>query len=175
MPLPINAEDEISRSISGSIADRPGDEIYPRVKPYVEQINAEESEIKQNLILLIIEDLQQDLALSSALDSVGEVIEYLAQDRQIEKPEFSGEVLMRNFSRISKLHLSLNYAKSLGLKEDAFDAVLHAEIDRLWQGDTNSALIKQLLLNKMATTPAATPAVSYPPMYTEAKKEKKKN
>ena len=109
------------------------------------------------------------MAIAEALDTVGEIIEYLAQDRQIEKPEFSGEVLMRNFSRISKLQLSLSYAKSIGLKEDAFAAVLKAEIDRLWQGDNNSALLKQLLLNKMATTPAVTPAVSYPPMYTGAK------
>lgn len=159
--------------IDRMLSDRPGDEIYPRVKHHVDRINACEIEIKEKLVPLILEDMSYDLALANALDSVGEVLEYLAQERQIEKPEFSGEILMRNFSRLSKLKLSLEYAKLLDLSGEALDAVLKAEIERLWQGDTNSQLLKQLLLNKAASTTASPAPVNYPPMYTEKDKGKK--
>jgi hypothetical protein len=165
MSLP--QQDDLDRIL----LDRPGDEIYPRVKNFVDQINTDEAILKDKLVSLILADLGHDLSLSNALDSVGEVLEYLAQERQIEKPEFSGEMLMRNFSRISKLKLSLEYAKLLDLKGDVFDAVLKSEMERLWQ-DTSSSLMKQLLLNK-ASPQTAPQQVGYPPMYTEKKDTKK--
>jgi D-ribose pyranose/furanose isomerase RbsD len=161
MTLP--QQDELDRVL----AERPGDEIFPRVKPHIEQINEQEEELKSRLIPLILEDMTYDLALANALDSVGEVLEYLAQERQIEKPEFSGEMMMRNFSRLSKLKVSLDYAEMLGLQDGVLDAVLKAEVDRLWQNDSNSAMLKQLLLNKAAQTTAPAPQPAYPPMYTE--------
>ncbi len=88
------------------LSDRPGDAVYPRVKHHVEAINASEQELKEKLVALILNDMSYDLALANALDSVSEVLEYLAQERQIERPEFSGEILMRNFSRLSKLKLT---------------------------------------------------------------------
>jgi hypothetical protein len=167
MSLP--QQDELDRIL----LDRPGDEIYPRVKHFVDQINTDEALLKDKLVSLILADMGHDLALANSLDSMGEVLEYLAQERQIEKPEFSGEILMRNFSRISKLKLSLEYADLLDLKGDALAAVLKAEIERLWQGEVNSSLMKQLLLNKANAQQAAPQQAGFPPMYSEKKDTKK--
>lgn len=155
------------------LSDRPGDAVYPRVKHHVEAINASEQELKEKLVALILNDMSYDLALANALDSVSEVLEYLAQERQIERPEFSGEILMRNFSRLSKLKLSLEYAKTVGIEGDALDAVLKAEIERLWQGENNANLLRQLLLNKSAGVVANAAPINYPPMYSQDKPEKK--
>lgn len=158
MSLP--QQNDIDRMLS----ERPGDELFPKVRHYVEQINEKEETLKEKLVSLILDDMIQDQALANSFDRIGEVLEYLAQDRQIEKPEFTGEILMRNFSRISKLKLSLEYAKLINLEDDVLEAVIKAEIERLWQGDSNTALLKQLLLNKAASSPTPSP-VNFPPVY----------
>jgi len=60
--------------------------------------------------------------------------------------------MMRNFSRLSKLKLSLDYAKLIGLEGDVLDMAIKAEVDRLWQGDANASLLKKLLVNKAVST-----------------------
>jgi len=142
--------------------ERPGDELYPHLKPKVAEVDVEEKKIRSLLVDLILKDLIFDLGVANSMDEVGATLEYLAQERQIEPPEFSGDILMKNFSRISKLHLSLKYAEMIGLKGQALDLMIKAEVDRLW-GDANSALLKQLLLNKAA----AKTGISYPPQPIE--------
>jgi hypothetical protein len=43
---------------------RPGDELFGAVKPYVEQIKASVPSIKEAVTQLLIEDMSTDLALS---------------------------------------------------------------------------------------------------------------
>jgi len=145
MSLPTS--DEINKILS----DRPGDELYPHLKPRVTEIDGDEKELRDKLVALILQDLIQDFGVANAMDEVGATLEYLAQERQIEPPEFSGEILMKNLSRISKLALSLKYAELIGLTGQAQELMLKAEVDRLW-GDSNSALLKKLLATKAATT-----------------------
>lgn len=152
MSLPIKDDMDIEKILS----DRPGDDLYPSVKPRVESVDEEEKTSREKLVDLILKDLTQDLAVANSFDDIGVVLEYLAQKRQIEPPEFSGDILMKNFSRISKLKLSLKYAEMIGLTGVALDLMLKAEVERLW-GDTSSALLKKLLVNKSATTVTNSP------------------
>jgi hypothetical protein len=143
MSLPIH--DEIERVL----AARPNDDIFPKIKPILDETIRRESGVKENLVSLIIDDMVQDFALANSLDRIGEVIEYLTQESEIEKPEFSGKALMADLGRISRLKTSLEYAKTIGLDGAAYDAVLKAEVARLWQSDSTNAL-KQLLAAKAA-------------------------
>lgn len=145
MSLPTN--DDMDKILT----ERPGDGLYPQIKPRVDGVDVEEKAVRDLLVNLILQDLVLDLGVSNALDEVGATLEYLAQERQIEPPEFSGEILMKNFSRISKLKLSMKYADLIGLTGLPRELMLKAEVERLW-GDTNSALLKKLLMNKAATT-----------------------
>ena len=145
MSLPTN--DDMEKVLS----ERPGDELYPQIKPRVAGVDEEEKAVRDRLVDLILQDLVLDLGVANSLDEVGATLEYLAQERQIEPPEFSGEILMKNFSRISKLKLSMGYADLIGLTGQAREMILKAEVERLW-GDTNSALLKKLLMSKAATT-----------------------
>lgn len=125
--------------------NRPADELYPKVKHIIEEADVSEQAQREKIIKLVLNDLIEDLSLSNALDDIGVILEYLAQQRQISTPTFDGEPLMRGLGRISKLKLSLDYAKIIGLKDDDFNAVRKAEVDRLW-GDTSSSLLKKLIL-----------------------------
>ena len=137
MSLPINDEDN-----EKLLCERPGDDLYPKVKDKVAEVKENEIELKEKLIALILEDMTADFALSNGIDSVGEVIEYLAQDYKIERPSFDGKALLRDLSRIGKLNMSLKYADLLGIEGDVLDAVMKAEIERLW-GDTALALLRR--------------------------------
>ena len=160
MSLPIN--DEENEKI---LSERPGDEIYQRVKDKVEQVKEGEQESKGRLVDIILEDMIIDLALSNSVDSVGEVIEYLAQDYKIERPSFDGKALMRDLSRISKLDMSIKYAELLNMDSDTLNLVIKAEIERLW-GDTALALLRrQVTVDKSANPNTQTP--------TGVKQEKK--
>lgn len=143
MSLPISdAENELI------LASRPADDLYPRVKDAVEGVKVKEAELKVKLAQMILEDLTVDFALANSIDSVGEVIEYLTQEYQIERPSFDGKALLRDLSRIGKLSMSLKYAEVLGVEGEALDLLTRAEIERLW-GDTALALNrKQIVLNQ---------------------------
>lgn len=134
--------------------DRPGDGIYPQVKSKIEHVIAEEKKTTSALVDLILKDMIYDLSVANSLDEIGKVVTYLSQEQEIEAPEFKADILMTHFSRISKLKLSLDYANMVGLKDTALDAVLKAEVDRLW-GDSNSALLRKLLAAKNSTTNAS--------------------
>lgn len=150
MTLP--TDEEIERVLM----DRPGDDIYPEVKDQVDTVDREEKEIKEKLVAIILKDMALDAAIATSCDTTGKVLTYLSQKWGIEAPEFTGDIMMRNFSRISKLKLSLEYAKLIGLDGDVLDLTVKAEIDRLWNGDSNSALLKKLLVSKTQPTTMAT-------------------
>jgi hypothetical protein len=118
--------------IDAVLAARPGDEIYQKVKPLVDQANLEEKEVREKLIALILPDLVIDFAVANSCDEIGKVLNYLSEERGILNPEFIGDILMKDFSRISKLKISLNFAKMIGLEGDVLDLMLKAEIERLW-------------------------------------------
>jgi len=148
MTLP--TKEEIDRINS----ERPGDEIYPLVKDKIKQVIDEEKKTTEQILKLILNDMVYDFSIANSLDDVGKVLTYLAQDKEIEPPEFKADILMNHFSRISKLKLSLDFAKMIGLSGPAFDAVLKAEVERLW-GDSNAAVLKKLLASKMASNKVA--------------------
>lgn len=148
------SQDEIDRMLD----ERPGDEVYPDVQPKVDYVDDKEKEHRKELIDLILEDLIKDLAVANSMDSIGVVLNYLTEKRRIVLPTFDGEVLMRSFGRISKLKLSLDYAEMIGIDQDAMEAVLKAEIERLW-GDTSAALLKKILLSKAVQPTQAQHAV----------------
>ena len=131
-------------------SERPGDEIYPQIKDKINRVKDEGEEVTARLTDLILKDMIFDLALSNSLDEIGKIATYLAQEKDIEPPEFQGKALMAHFSRISKLQLSLNYAKAIGISDTAYDAILKAEVERLW-GDSNAALLKKLLTSQTKT------------------------
>jgi len=143
MTLPIKNDDDES-----ILLERPGDDIFPEIKHLVDAVDEEEKEVKPKLVDLILKDLVLDAATANACDDTGKILTYLSQKRGIEPAEFTGEIMMRNFSRITKLKLSLDFAKMVGLEGDVLDLMIRAEIERLW-GDTNSALLKKLLVSKM--------------------------
>lgn len=154
MTLP--TKDDIERINS----ERPGDELYPQVKDKIKQVIEEEQKTTKSIVDLILNDMIYDLSIANSLDEVGKIITYLAQDQGIEPPEFSAKILMTHFSRLSKLKLSLDYAKMIGLSDSILDAVLKAEIDRLW-GDSNAAILKKLLATKAVShTKTAVPVNS---------------
>jgi hypothetical protein len=163
MTLP--TEDEIQRILS----DRPGDELYPEVKPWLAQIAEKEATIKNDITSLIINDMIYDLAFYNSLDEVGKVLEYLSQDRQTHTPDFAGESLMKNFSRISKLKLSLEFANLVKLTGAPLEMLLKAEVDRLWGSEANNVLSKLLLQKALAGNPA--PIAQSPAMPMYKKKE----
>jgi len=146
MTLPIVDDDRLEQVIY----DRPGDDLYPEVKPLVEEVDFKEKEVQEKLVNLLMGDMALDAATANSCDKVGKVLTYLAQKWEIEPAEFIGDIMMRNFSRISKLKLSLDYAEMIGLEGDVLDLVIKAEVERLW-GDTSSALIKKMLVNKSNT------------------------
>lgn len=81
---------------------------------------------------------------------------------EIESPEFNGEKLMTNFGRIAQLKLSMDYTTLLHMDEIQREAVLKAEVGRLW-GDPNSQILKRMLMDKAAK--AATPQPKDPTPY----------
>jgi len=139
MSLPTKEE------IEAILTSRPGDEIYQKIKPLVDQASSEEKEVRDKLVALILPDLVLDLAVANSFDEVGKILEYLSQERGIETPEFIGDILMKDFSRISKLKLSLSFAKMLDMDKEALELVIKAEIERLWgqkQKPTSFTLFK---------------------------------
>ena len=158
-PLPTKEDQE------RVLTDRPGDELYPKAKGDINRVVSSSEKLKKSLVDLVLDDMSQDLAVSDALNHVSLVLNYLPQDQEmdIESPEFSGDKLMTDFSRIAKLKLSLDYAKLLKLDGNALDAVLKAEVGRLW-GDPNSKLMRRLLQEK-AIKSKATPSQEHPPVY----------
>jgi hypothetical protein len=114
------------------INEKPNDEIFGRVKDYLPKISQKAESLRKKIVDLIVEDLVLDLALSDATDSIGEILEYLIQDKSIERPEFSAEPLMKNIGRLSKLALSLKYAELIELPAEALNQMVNAEIERLW-------------------------------------------
>jgi len=127
------------------LTDRPSDDLYQKVKPNLSKVSAPAQELTKKISDLILTDMAYDFAVANSLDEVGKVIEYFAQENQIESPEFSGKVLMANLSRISQFKLSLDFATLMGISGQAYETVLKAEADRLW-GTANAP--KNLLVKK---------------------------
>jgi len=115
------------------LSERPNDEIYPKIKNFIEEINKQEDEYKSKIVSAVLRDMAFDLAVSNALDTISEVIAYIAQEKGIEQPSFYGDLLMKNVSRISKLKASLEYADLLNLSEEERGSLVEAEIERLWE------------------------------------------
>ena len=154
------------------LAERPGDDLYPQAKEAIGDVMDNTAKLKQKLEKLVLGDMSLDLAVSDAMDKVGLVLNYLPQEqgKDINSPEFDGIQMMEDFSRIAKLKLSLDYANILGLDECAMDAVLKAEVGRLW-GEPGSALLKRLLVNKARGTSKT--AQEMPKPYKNPKKAAK--
>ena len=146
------------------LVDRPGDDMYPEAKEDIDKVIQKSGKYKEGLQDLILKDMGLDLAVSEALDHVATVLNYLPQDKDMElgSPEFNGEKLMTNFGRIAQLKMSMDYTELLSMDELQKEAVLKAEVGRLW-GDPNSQLLKRLLMDK--ATRAAAPQPQDPPAY----------
>jgi hypothetical protein len=138
MSLPTH--DEIEKVL----AQRPGDDLYKDVKPRVDEVGRMEKVFRGKIADLLLGDMSIDMATANCLDDTGKVLEYLAQEHQVEPPQFSGEALMKDFGRMSKLSLSMKYAKLIGLEGEVLDCVMKAEVERLWGGSGSTALKKAL-------------------------------
>lgn len=121
--------------------DRPNDEIFPKIKNFIDSLNAKEEVYKERIVNAVLRDMAFDLALSNALDTISEVIAYIAQERGIEQPSFYGDLLMKNVSRISKLKSSLEHADLLELSGEERSCLVDAEIERLWESNVNKRKI----------------------------------
>lgn len=148
MSLP--TQEEIQQVLN----ERPSDGLFQDVKPNLSKVSDAAQELTKKISDLILTDMAYDFAVAKSLDDVGKVIEYLAQENQIESPEFSGKTLMANFSRISQFKLSLDFANLMGISGQAYEIVLKAEADRLWGATTANAL-KNLLVKKQQITQQA--------------------
>jgi len=111
---------------------RPGDEIYPRVKEKIESLKGGVPNIQKKVTALVLEDMATDLALAQSIDEVGEVIEYLIQDLEIERPSFDADMLLRNLRRITQLCTSYKMTELFELPEELRNNIMRAEMDRLW-------------------------------------------
>lgn len=146
------------------LVDRPGDKVYPEAKEDIDKVITDSLKYKRDLEKLVLKDMSLDLAVSDAMNHVATVLNFLPQDRdmEIESPEFNGEKLMTNFGRIAQLKLSMDYTTLLHMDEIQREAVLKAEVGRLW-GDPNSQILKRMLMDKAAK--AATPQPKDPTPY----------
>lgn len=114
------------------IDDKPGDEIYPRVKAKIESLKEGVPDIQRKVTTLVLEDMATDLALAQSIDEVGEVIEYLIQDLEIERPSFDADMLLRNLRRITQLCTSYKITELFEIPQDLRSSIMRAEMERLW-------------------------------------------
>lgn len=126
MTLPIEPD------LATFMSERPGDEIFAQVKHHFPEITKKSDELQKALVQLIIDDMVIDHALSNALDEVGKVIEYQAQNESVEKPKFFGWALIKDAERVGKMRFMLNLCDLLGLDESSMDLIRAAEVERLW-------------------------------------------
>lgn len=112
--------------------DRVGDEIFPKVKGHVKKVEQEAEKLKKDLVQIIIRDFYLDLALDKAVKEVGAVVEYVAQDYGIDKPNFAVESMVRQLQRISKLKMAMDYCDLIELPDEERQRVLVEESNRLW-------------------------------------------
>lgn len=111
---------------------RPGDDVFDKIKHHFPYILEQASKVKDLLVKVIVDDMILDHALTEALDDVGKILEYQAQNEEIEKPKFNGLSLLKDAERVGKLNFVINLCKVVGLSDEAAEAVRSAEIDRLW-------------------------------------------
>lgn len=119
--------------------ERPGDEIFATIKHHFPHLRERGETLKKELVAIILEDMALDHALSSALDEVGKVLEYQAQNEGIERPRFNGLAVLKDAERVGKLQLVLRLCKALEFGDDTTEAVRTAEIDRLWSAGLDHA------------------------------------
>lgn len=131
MVLPINEKEMLEKVIK----DRPGDEVYQEIKPFVEKIESNSQTFRARILDLLVEDSIKDLALAESLDDMGKVIEYHAQNNSIERPVFSGEQVINLSRKIGQLLFAIKLAEILGANEEIIDRITNAEISRLWGDD----------------------------------------
>jgi len=126
MTLPDRAE------IDRIIASRPGDALYTSIKEYLPRIKNTADSVEHKLVELIIDDLVTDLGVSKALDKVGIILNYHAEENGIQAPAFDGNAMLHAITRVGKLAFSLKLAEFYDLGKEAKQALLEADIDRLW-------------------------------------------
>lgn len=131
-------------------AERPNDAIYQKVKHRLAGIAEESSKLKDTIIDVILDDIVFDHALASALDEIGEILEYQAQQEGIERPDFTGDALLSSSNRLSRIRFVTSLSEVLSLSEEAAAQVLTAEIERLWftggRGDKDKKQLHTLKL-----------------------------
>lgn len=139
---------------------RPGDEIFEAIKPYVEQIKASVPTLKDAVTQLLIEDMSTDLALSESVDQVGAILEYLIQDLGIERPKFDADELLRHLGKITKLATAYKMTNLFALPEELQKNILRAEMERLWFDPNRVPQVSQMKLTEPVETKLA-PEISH--------------
>jgi hypothetical protein len=125
MTLPIDKDPNV-------MLERPGDEVFESVKPYLKDFLPRSEAYQKELVDLILNDVIFDHAVSKALDDIGKIIEYQAQCESVEKPKFFGLAILKDTERVGKLKFILGLCKILGFDAATTDVVRAAEVDRLW-------------------------------------------
>lgn len=133
---------------------RPGDQIHAEVEPFVKMAKDEGEALRGKVRSILLRDLALDLAISQAIDDEGATIEYLCQELGIEKPEFDGAGVIRNFQRASKLKTMLDFGRLLGLDEDEMEVLRARESERLWADPTKHLRLPTPPTQKAPSAPA---------------------
>lgn len=135
-PNPLPIENDV-------LNNRPGDQIFQGVKDNVSLVKEKSKEFKKRLTDIILTDMYLDLALSGAIDDAGATAEYLAQELGIEKPMFTGDSLLVDFSRISKFKTSMALGQLLALSDAEMSCVMQEEACRLWGNGKKQEVVKE--------------------------------
>lgn len=139
-----------------AIMDRPGDEVYEKIKHYIPKIVEDSDSLAKELVNLFLKDQIHDLALVKALDKIGEIIEYHAQNEDVMTPEFSGEKIMEEVSKLSLVRFMSSYCELLGLAPELKAQILTAVIAKTWaEPKTKHQIVN--LMDKGTKTPSPNP------------------
>lgn len=114
------------------VEERPGDEVYERAKPLISGVNTTAKVFLDEFKKLMLDDMAADVALASAIDEIGEVIEYHAQNLGIERPRFDAMSITRDLSRLAKLSFLIRGAELFGFDDATIEKITIAEIERSW-------------------------------------------
>ena len=131
MTLPTDNTEDM-KLFESLVSERPGDEVYSKLRPQLDDVNAKSENLRRDLKKLILDDMAIDIALASAIDDVGVMIEYHAQNLGIERPKFEAPQITRDVSRLARLRLIRECAQVLGFDEDTCEKITVAEIERSW-------------------------------------------
>ena len=132
--MTIPADEAENKKIFEKVAEeRPNDEIVERLRPHIKDVNELAKGRQEKIKGILLDDMATEIAAASAVDDLGEVIEYHSQSLGIERPKFDGSSVLRDISRLSSVHVFRRYCEEVFEFDSAMvEKLLIAEIERRW-------------------------------------------